>query len=69
MAKEIALLTPDAGDAIDPGQDPGVFERAERDAYRVTAAFGGRSDLLVAWEAPPASVGAVEAPQERSEHP
>ena len=30
MAEQVALADPDTVDAIDPGQDPGVFERADR---------------------------------------
>ena len=49
-----------------PGQDARVFEGLERDADAVAVTLRGGGDFLVARKAPPAAIGTVEAPEQRS---
>src|SRR6516162_1666978 len=51
-----------------PAQDPGVLQRGDRDAHAVAVTLGGSGDSLAAREAPSATIGAVEPPQQRTEH-
>jgi hypothetical protein len=67
MAEQIPLAAPDAGDAVDPGQQPGILERLDRLAHRVAVALGGSGNPRERREAPAAAIGTVEAPQDRFE--
>ena len=51
-----------------PSQQPGLLERGDRDADAVATALRGPGDSLVAWEASPATIGAVKPLQQRLEH-
>ena len=50
MAEQVALLTADAGDPVDPGQHPGLLQLPDRDGHGRAGTFGNRGDLLVAEE-------------------
>jgi hypothetical protein len=53
---------------VHPGQDARVFEGGNRDADAVAVTLRGGGYALVRREAAPATIGIVEAPQERAEH-
>src|SRR6516162_348682 len=69
LPEQILLAAADAGQPVHPGQQPGVLQRLQRDADSVAVTLGGGGDLLVAREAPFAAIGAVEAPEQRAQHP
>jgi len=69
MAEEILLAAADAGESVHPGQEPGLLESPDRHAHAVAVTLRDGGNPFVAREAPPAAIGAVEALQQRPEHP
>src|SRR6516162_45920 len=68
MAEQVLLAAADLGEPVHPGQDARVLQRGDRNTDRVAVTLRGSGDSLVARKAPPAAIGAVEAPQQRPQH-
>ena len=63
MAEEVALTAADLYEAIDPAQQPGGFQRGDGKRHGRARTFRSGGDPLIAREAAPGAVGAVEAPE------
>ena len=68
MAEKVTFLAADAGDAVDPGEEPCFLELPDRNGNGRPSTFSDGSDSLVAGETPPAAIGSVEAPQQRPQY-